>query len=79
MYNTHINNTHCPVVLTEGPPELVERLSGLLVEVHVVPQQLHIYLLTVLRQGRLRQLYQQDTYKEHFRSHITIIRFTEQH
>lgn len=43
-------------VLTEGPPELVQRVLVLLVQVDVVPQQLHINLFAVLMQRRQRKL-----------------------
>lgn len=35
---------------TQSPPELVEGISMLLVQVDVVPQELDVYLLTVLGQ-----------------------------
>ena len=36
--------------LTEGSPQLVQRISRLLVQVDVVPEQLDVDLLAVLRQ-----------------------------
>lgn len=36
--------------LTQGPPEQVEGISVFLVQVDVVPQELDVYLLTVLGQ-----------------------------
>lgn len=47
--------------LTQGPPQQVERISRLLVQVDIVPQELDIHLLTVLGQRRQGQL--QKDYK----------------
>lgn len=44
-------------VLTEGPPELIQRVLVLPVQVHVVPKQLHINLFAVLMQRRQRELH----------------------
>lgn len=45
------------LLLQQGPPALVEGIARLLVQVDVVPQQLHIHLFTVLGQGGLGELY----------------------
>lgn len=44
------------MTLTEGPPELVQGVLVLLVQVHVVPQQLHKNLFAVLVQRCQRKL-----------------------